>query len=336
MYNFIMNKQWIKTFYNKLIEAESNNSEKEINACLKYKKEHLPRFIYKYRSCNKNAYNDLFNNRVHLSYPTAFNDPLDCSSVCTYEQGMLLQLLAEEKNRKSKKTKKNSTADFFTDMNKFYWPDDYIEYVKQELLKGKPYKPIMVKRIQEMGAFSKWEAQNYYKKYKQELDFQVLKLGNDYKNKMLLCSFAATVKNNLMWSHYAEAHTGFCIEYDLHELDKKSQFLHALYPIIYSKKPILSDIKACFYTDAIKDIVTVMNKSSDWSYEQEFRLFCPPEIGQDYYMPIIPSRIFLGLNIKAKDEDKILNFAYKNGIEVRKMEINASSFNLSHKRAYLF
>lgn len=217
---------------------------------------------------------------------------------------------------------------------KHFWPNDYKEYVKNELLKGKSYRPILVNRIQEMGAFSEWEAQNYYKQFKREIDLQVLKLGEDYKKQILLCSFGATVKNNLMWSHYANSHTGFCIEYDLRKMDKESQFLHALYPIIYSKKPLLSDIKACFYTDPTKDMLTVMNKSSDWSYEEEYRLFCPANFNQDYFMPILPSRIFLGLNIKTKDQDKIIKFARKYCIEIRKMEINASSFDLSHKRVY--
>lgn len=315
-----MNKQWIKTFYNKLIEAESSGSDKEIDLCLEYKKQHLPHYIYKYRNCNKYAYNDLFNNFVHLSYPTAFNDPLDCSSVCTYEQALLLSLLDNK-----------SYDDEFV---KHFWPNDYKEYVKNELLKGKSYRPILVNRIQEMGAFSEWEAQNYYKQFKREIDLQVLKLGEDYKKQILLCSFGATVKNNLMWSHYANSHTGFCIEYDLSKMDKESQFLHALYPIIYSKKPLLSNIKACFYTDLTKDMLTVMNKSSDWSYEEEYRLFCPANFNQDYFMPILPSRIFLGLNIKTKDQDKIIKFARKYCIEIRKMEINASSFDLSHKRVY--
>ena len=54
-----MNKIWIKMFYNKLIEAELSGSDKEIEKCLEYKKQHLPRYIYKYRSCNKNSFNDL-------------------------------------------------------------------------------------------------------------------------------------------------------------------------------------------------------------------------------------------------------------------------------------
>lgn len=322
-----MNKQWIKIFYNKLIEAESSGSSKEVYKCLKYKKQHLPRYIYKYRSCNKNSFNDLFHNFVHLSYPTAFNDPLDCSSVCTFEQAMLLSLL-------NNKSKHEDNDKFFSCLEKHFWPEEYKEYVKSELLKGKSYKPILVNRIQEMGAFSKWETQNYYKHFKKDIDIQVLELGNNYKKEMLLCCFAATVKNNLMWSHYTNSHSGFCIEYDISLLDKNEQFLHALYPIIYSKTPILSNIKACFYTDQTKDMLTIMNKSSDWSYEQEYRLFCPPEFDQDYFMPILPSRIFLGLNINNKDSEKILKFAKKYHIEVRKMKINASSFNLSHERIY--
>ena len=54
----------------------------------------------------------------------------------------------------------------------------------------------------------------------------------------------------------------------------------------------------------------------------------------DYSMPVLPSRIFLGLNITDKNQEKIIKFAKKYFIEVRKMEINASSFNLSHKRIY--
>ena len=51
-------------------------------------------------------------------------------------------------------------------------------------------------------------------------------------------------------------------------------------------------------------------------------------------MPILPSRIFLGLNISDKDQEKIIKFAKKYYIEVRKMKINASSFSLAHERVY--
>lgn len=36
----------------------------------------------------------------------------------------------------------------------------------------------------------------------------------------------------LMWSHYAQNHTGFCIEYDFKESD---MLCKQLYPVIYTK-----------------------------------------------------------------------------------------------------
>lgn len=322
-----MNKKWVTTFYQNLIEAELSDSNAKIEECLNFKKQHLPRFIYKYRSCNNFAYNDLFNNFVHLSYSNTFNDPLDCSSICTYEQALLLSLLKEEESLSTKDEEL-----FFSSKNDF-WPNEYRKYVKTELLKGKPYKPIMIKRLLEWGAFSKWEAQNYYKKFKRELDEQVLILSEEFKNKFLLCSFAATVKNNLMWSHYANCHTGFCVEYDISTLEENSPLLHALYPVIYTKTPLLSNINAIYYTDSTKDMLTLMNKSFDWSYEQEYRLLCYGK-NQNYFMPNLPSRIFLGLKINKRNQDKIMKFAKKYHIEVRKMKINASSFDLSHERVY--
>lgn len=321
-----MNKKWVTTFYQNLIEAEISNSKKEIKKCLSYKKQHLPRFIYKYRSCNDYAYNDLFKNFVHLSPSNTFNDPLDCSSICTYEQALLLCLLNEEEDISTK------DDEMVFNLKNDFWPHEYREYVKTELLKGKAYKPIIIKRLLEWG-FSKWEAQNYYKKIKRDLDEKVLILSEEFKNKFLLCSFAATVKNNLMWSHYANSHTGFCVEYDISTLDKNSQFLHALYPVIYTKTPLLSNINAIYYTGPTKDMLTLMNKSFDWNYEQEYRLLYYGK-NQDYFMPNLPSRIFLGLKISKLDQDKIMKFAQKYHIEVRKMKINASSFDLSHERVY--
>ena len=53
-----------------------------------------------------------------------------------------------------------------------------------------------------------------------------------------------------------------------------------------------------------------MNKSYDWNYKQEYRLMSYGE-NQDYFMPMLPSRIFLGLKINKLDQDKIMKFAKK-------------------------
>ena len=77
-------------------------------------------------------------------------------------------------------------------------------------------------------------------------------------------SLSATATNVLMWSHYAQNHEGYVIGFDAdHEY-----FGKGVSPVIYSSiRPTHNPFEhrhsgAIFYT-----------KSSDWSYEQEYRKF---------------------------------------------------------------
>src|SRR5208282_855772 len=51
-----------------------------------------------------------------------------------------------------------------------------------------------------------------------------------------LCSFSAVNNSLLMWSHYADHHKGFCLEYDLEALKPDHPFRHNLYPVVYSEQ----------------------------------------------------------------------------------------------------
>lgn len=85
------------------------------------------------------------------------------------------------------------------------------------------------------------------------------------------------IKNHLMWSHYADEHRGFCIEYSFHNSDfRNDDFSRVtasrLFRITYhdnaTKGPInLTDIG--FHLTATKAFLT---KSIEWSYENEVRL----------------------------------------------------------------
>ena len=75
-----------------------------------------------------------------------------------------------------------------------------------------------------------------------------------------------------MWCHYANKHTGFCVEYDCEggfELDCM------LYPIIYKEERY--DASEIYYiNDEDRKNVHVnpiLFKSPEWEYEKEWRLF---------------------------------------------------------------
>lgn len=101
--------------------------------------------------------------------------------------------------------------------------------------------------------------------------------------------FSEDGNNILMWSHYAKAHTGFCIEYDLSYLKNKNPIKY-LTPVLYEDKKFLNidladtinEIKTlnmCIYQDEAydKNLLTqslplFMIKPKVWEYEKEWRL----------------------------------------------------------------
>jgi len=74
----------------------------------------------------------------------------------------------------------------------------------------------------------------------------------------------------LMWSHYANYHTGFLIELKFPKDSKKLESLDYLpFPVIYSEEFPSGNIENFEEIQFYKMLYT---KSQDWSYEQEFRV----------------------------------------------------------------
>ena len=98
--------------------------------------------------------------------------------------------------------------------------------------------------------------------------------------------------NNLMWSHYADGHKGFCIRYDLKRLRQDSyQIREHIFPVIYEEKrrifKQLDSLLECHqelkkaikeeyvydYPEPLDDILPMfLTKGLDWEYEREWRI----------------------------------------------------------------
>ena len=56
---------------------------------------------------------------------------------------------------------------------------------------------------------------------------------NKIKDAVRVVCLSEVYDSMLMWSHYAQNHTGFCIEYDFEE---KDMFYKHLHPVVYTKE----------------------------------------------------------------------------------------------------
>ncbi len=153
----------------------------------------------------------------------------------------------------------------------------------------------------------------------------------------------------LMWSHYANKHYGFCLEYDftstitnIHNDLLLAQLM--LFPVHYSNdRPLIS--KTFFNTKAklnyikhkqlppraIDELVYgLLGKSLDWEYEKEWRIF---QLGGKETMKLPkPQKLFLGANIEEAAKQRLIKIAKGKKIPVFQMCLKPDNYQFDYYR----
>ena len=154
--------------------------------------------------------------------------------------------------------------------------------------------------------------------------------------------FSEAPDNMLMWSHYANKHTGICVEYDFSKLFTTVPN-SLLLPVEYAdKRPLLPIEKAMKYVDGkvvtdqskmkeiLPDVLKSLSIKSDiWSYEREWRhiVFTNDVPNRLAQLPII-SRIIMGMKIDPENRKKILDIAKRKHIPVYSTHLKADKYEM--------
>ncbi len=140
---------------------------------------------------------------------------------------------------------------------------------------------------------------------------------------------ATSPKSRLMWSHYADGHKGFCIEYDFKNAPKSLLPL----PVIYSRKrplfpwKIVLDQSAETKTRCLLEIIIgLLTKDKEWEYENEWRLLLGPSEDSNIKIPI--SAVYLGLEINEENKNTVIEICNQNNIPVKQMVIDRGQYEL--------
>lgn len=213
--------------------------------------------------------------------------------------------------------------------------------------------------------FSKFDALNDPLEYKSiyinyerlgELNYpitNVKKLFDHVKNTFLIASFSNNELDNMpMWTHYSNAHQGYCMEYTVNNP-------YWIYPIIYeSIREEITNIFSRFYTQfedycvgatTVKDLkhqqtiallyTAAAVKDISWEHEDEYRLIFRDNIsgsGKNILsseVGIQISSIYFGYKCSEKNKIKIAEIARGLGIDVYETYIDdkKTDFVLGHK-----
>lgn len=143
----------------------------------------------------------------------------------------------------------------------------------------------------------------------------------------------SSYKNSLMWSHYADSHHGFCIEYDFNRVDPSLLSAVPL-PVIYSNlrppfpwSAALNRSPENTAQATASLMIGLLTKDKCWDYENEWRYIVAPSVGSELPMPPI-SCVYLGALISSKNRKKILKIAKTKGIPVKQMTVDRGAYVL--------
>lgn len=155
-----------------------------------------------------------------------------------------------------------------------------------------------------------------------------------------ILSLTTEKDNLLMWSHYANSHKGFVVEFDSNndffntQIDAKF-FYGKLHEVKYSEKRPSGKLAD------FEDITSVcLIKNKEWKYENEYRMFMPLEKAKsstnDLFLFEFPSKmikaVYLGCNMSIENKNLLIELLkseqYLKHIEIFQSIISEEDYKL--------
>lgn len=175
------------------------------------------------------------------------------------------------------------------------------------------------------------------------LDNGIRKIREGLGNRVGIECFTQSPTDILMWSYYAEKHTGVCVEYDFSKLFSSCANAF-LFPVCYSENRPLLDIQKLYdpvtqqvcnddncKKDALPSIMwSWITKSKEWEREKEWRLISFPiqnESERVAKLPIV-SRIITGINISDENYKKVADVANEKGVPIHRTRLKNDQYKI--------
>lgn len=268
--------------------------------------QHFPKSLFRYGAFDSKKHweDSVLNSKLHVSTPYCFNDPFDCELSFTKDA-----LLNEEC--------KSATIKYL--QKRFHIKEYDVNRIRLSTDLWKDINTV----VGHYGARVNEEKAN--------ISGMLNGLDNLFKKHIGIICFSERPDSILMWSHYSNYHTGFCIELDT---TQPSDFRNYIYPVIYQEAR--NNLTSAFlqrnkHWAAIASIC----KSFEWSYEKEWRLvmyLLQDLSATDPFFISVPGLIksvYLGVKADQQIENKIVKSL---SIPIYKMEMANDSYSLIPKR----
>lgn len=322
----------------------------------------LPNSLFKYfpnvytRDTNYSQ-QAILTNEVFLANPENFNDPFDCSIVINFSDYYIAMLQFYTKLFGINKKYQENLLEIYKNFHCYQFIRLFIK-LKFIFLNNKMFNKNIDFRYcsnemekLELECFL-LKLQSYiYENYDENNNYKIENLLykgifgimrskmkeeiNKLKRNFRVASFTVQRDNILMWSHYANNHKGFCIEYSIDKTNIFNNILLNLSPVIYSPKR--EKINEFFVNN--KSIFEwykkgLLKKSDLWSYEEEWRLILTKnDCSLKGISPFFPIKaIYCGCKMLDEEIENIKRLIVGKNIELYQAEISEEYYQINFKK----
>lgn len=262
----------------------------------------IPEYLYKYRNWDdSNHRRILTDNEIFFTSSRKFNDPFDTIVPIRFDLG------TNEQMKELLRIQSNQTLNWWSGLI----GDNVITALFQRAAKH------------DKNFRDSFEADLQEKKFNLYGIFTMSSLRDDI----------------LLWSHYADAHKGFCVRFDTNILNvcfqkySTGENLIDIREVEYvSKFPILN-VFEMNYEEIVVRQVTV--KAMDWSYEKEFRAILYNSTNLRYrFNPAALTEVIIGAQMPEKSRAQIIsNLKNRNSsVSVLQAKLKKGEFGLDFER----
>ena len=203
-------------------------------------------------------------------------------------------------------------------------------------------KDDFIEKVKSIAAFTGVEVpKSDIERVYASLDDGIRKIREGLGKQVGVECFTQSPTDILMWSYYADKHTGVCVEYDFSKLFT-SCANSFLFPVNYSENRPLLDMQNLYdpvtqqvcndriveaFPSVIKSWIT---KSKEWEREKEWRLITFP-IKSDSERLVklaIASRIITGINITDENYRLVADIAKEKGIPIHRTRLKNDQYKI--------
>ena len=202
--------------------------------------------------------------------------------------------------------------------------------ISKHVQKDYSYLTRKQRREKEREIYKEKNFSNYLLQEKLQYDIIDRKFG--------IFSLSADPKNQKLWSLYANSHKGICIGFDIEIIfkleDIKNKLKKAANLFQIKKVNYIAEFPKWELPNQDNLLEQIITKSTDWEYEQEYRLIALDKPNWIYKIPKNAIReIIFGLKTLKKTRTEIMKEINKNNINIKFYEIiqKPDNFELSCK-----